>query len=358
MLTLLGCVLLVGCDDHEPAPRPEVRPVRTMIVHSEIWSDVPSQVGEIRSHTESDLGFKIGGKVLERKVELGAVVRKGEILARLDEQDQRNQLHAAQAELSAARASLIQAESEERRQNQLRNSGWATQAKYDAALQARDAARAAVNAAAARRQLAEAQLEYSVLRAPDDSAVAAVGVEPGQVVAAGQMVVRLVDLHQKDAVFTISENTFQRVPQDVDVEVRLLDMPQIVAHGRVAQVSPSADPTTRTYTVKVALNAPPDAMRLGMSVVGRVKQGGQKVISLPSSALFSKNGHPAVWVVDPETSTVDLVPIDLARSDEGRILISGGLSDGATVVTAGVQRLWPGLKVRPIISTVQEGKTP
>lgn len=347
VLPVIICAVLSGCEDHaDPALEPEVRPVRALVARTEEWSALPSQVGEIRSHAETDLGFKISGKVVERTVDLGSIVRKGDVLARLDEQDQRNQLSAAQAELASAQATLVQAEAEERRQAQLRAGGWATQAKYDSAVQARDAARAAVRAADAKRRLAEAQLGYSVLHAPEDGVVSAIGGEVGQVVAAGQTIVRLADLENKDAVFTLSESAVLRLRENMEVEVRVLDLPQLTARGKVRHVSPKSDPVTRTYLVKVGLTAPPDGMRLGMSVVGRVRDSSRKIIALPSSALVDKDRQPAVWVVDPEQKTVALTHVELANADIDRVMVSGGLTDGAIVVTAGVQRLWPGLKVR------------
>jgi RND family efflux transporter MFP subunit len=357
-LVLVGCALLVGCEGQDAAPEVEIRPVRATVARSEAWSEAPSQVGEIRAHVESDLGFKIAGRVLERTVDLGAMVRKGDVLARLDEQDQRNQLGAAQADVAAAQARLVQAEAEERRQAQILSRGLVSQSVYDAALQARDSARAAVRAAEAKRRLAEDQLGYAVLHAPEDGAISAIGAEPGQVVAAGQMVVRLANLEKKDAVFTLAESAVLRLPPDSEVEIQLLDAPQVKARGRVEQIAPNADPVTHTYTVKVGLLDPPAVMRLGMSVVGRLRVEGQKVIPLPASALFQKDGKPAVWVVDPEHGTVELVKVQLARTDADRVLVAGGLTDGAKVVTAGVQRLWPGQKVRLLGSAESGEKVP
>ena len=345
LLVSLGALSLAACDKAEPQT-PDIRPVRTTVVHSRILDEFPSQVGEIRSHSESDLGFKIAGRLLDRKVDLGAFVHKGDVLAQLDERDQMNQLTAAIADVTAARATLAQAEPEAGRQAKLRAEGWASQAKYEAAIQGRDAARAALEAAQARARVAEDQHSYAVLRAPEDGVISAVSAEPGQVVTAGQMIVRLARLDNKDAVFTVSERALHGIPQDAAVEVKLLDTPQEVAHGRVDQISPSADPITRTYTVKVALADPPPSMRLGMTVLGRLRQPGHPVMVLPVAALFQKDGQPAVWVVDPARMTVDLVTVTLLRVETDRVLITDGLKDGTVVVTAGVQRLWPGQKVR------------
>ena len=201
LLFAAGTVLaLVGCDEPPPtASQDDGRPVHGVVVHRELQSDFPDQVGEIRSHVESDLGFKISGRIVARLVELGAVVHNGDVLALLDDQDQRNQLVTAQADLAAAQATLTQSAAEELRQAHLLADGWATQARYDSALQARDSALASVRAAQARQRLAEDQLGYATLRAPEDGAISAIGSEPGQVVSAGQMVVRLARLDQKDA---------------------------------------------------------------------------------------------------------------------------------------------------------------
>lgn len=342
----LAAAFLSGCDDQSHQTDDSVRPVRSVVAKMEPHVLMPSQVGEIRAHVESDLGFKISGRILERKADLGDMVHKGQLLARLSEEDQRNQLQVTIADVAAARASLDQAEAEERRQAQLRQSGWATQARYESALQARDTARANLRAAEARRRQAEDTRSYAELRAPEDGAISAVGAEAGQVVNAGQIVLRLARLDQKDAVFTVAESSLALLSTGTEVEVALLDAPQVAARGHIDQIAPTADPQTRTYMVKVALDNPPPALRLGMTVVGRIQAGGQPVAVLPAAALFQKDGHAALWVADPQQGTVDLVPVTLAGQDAGRIMVSDGLKDGAIVVTAGTQRLWPGQKVR------------
>jgi len=345
LMAVVAVILLAGCG--KPAePEAEIRPVRTVVARAESLADLPSQVGEIRPHFESDLGFKIAGKVLSRSVELGTVVKRGDVIARLDEQDQRNQLLAAQADVAAAQAGLTQASAEERRQDQLRLAGWASVARYEAALQARDSARAMVRAAQAKLQLARDQMDYASLRAPEDGVVTQVNVEAGQVVGAGQMVVRLARLDRKDAVFSIAEGLLLTAPHDPLVEVWSLDAPELQTTGRVTEISPSADPVTRTFTVKVALPDAPATMRFGMTVVGRIHMAERRVISLPSSALFQQNGQPALWVVDPVAMTISLIPVGVFRLDPERVLVADGLGDGALVVTAGLQKLRPGQKVR------------
>jgi len=345
LVALLAVVLLAGCD--KPAePEPEIRPVRIVTARAESLSDLPTQVGEIRPHFESDLGFKIAGKVLSRSVDLGSLVKRGDVVAILDDQDQRNQSQAAQAEMVAAQASLTQAEAEERRQDKLRRAGWASEARYEAALQARDSARAMVRAAEAKLRLAHDQRDYATLRAPEDGVISQIGVEAGQVVGPGQTVARLARLDRKDAVFSIAEALLLTAPKDPLVEVWSLDAPDLKTTGRVTEISPSADPVTRTFTVKVALPEAPATMRFGMTVVGRIHMAERRVVSLPNSALFQQDGRPAVWLVDRTSLTVALVKVGVFRLDPDRVLIETGLDNGALVVTAGLQTLRPGQKVR------------
>lgn len=348
LLCCLGAV--AGCDGSSPSPEPEVRPVRTKTVHYQALADRPSLVGDIRPHYESDLGFKISGRILTRQVELGTVVHKGQILSTLDDQDQRNQHRAAMADLASAQATLSQVAAEERRQIALHRDGWATQAKLESARQARQTAEAAAAAAAAKLRLAKDQLDYAVLRAPEDGAITQLGAEAGQVVSPGQLVARLARLDRKDAVFSLAESAIGAVSPNSGVEISLLDFPAIETRGTVAEISPAADPVTRTYTVKVALPDAPSGMRLGMSVVGRFASPERRLAELPGAALFQQSGKPAVWVVDRGQQTVSLVPVTVSQLDAGRILIADGPAEGALVVTAGVQFLRPGQKVRPPVA--------
>jgi RND family efflux transporter MFP subunit len=343
----LACCLglLMGCDGPASAPEPEVRPVKTLKIHYGAQLDSPSLVGEIRPHYESDLGFKISGRILSRPVDLGNIVHKGQALATLADQDERNQHRSAKADLASAQATFVQVAAEEQRQIVLHRDGWTTLAKLEAARQARQTAEAAVAAASAKVRLARDQLGYAVLRAPEDGVITQLGAEAGQVVAAGQTVVRLARLDHKDAIFSVAESAIGSVALDGEVVVSLLDFPTIQAKGKVAEISPAADPVTRTYTVKVALPDGLSDMRLGMSAVGRFASAERQLAVLPGAALFQQAGKPAVWVVNPERQTVSLVPVALYRVDADHIVVEGGLAEAALVVTAGVQSLRPDQKV-------------
>ena len=326
-----------------------MRPVRTVSVDPKPIDDDRQAIGEVRARYESDLGFRVSGKVVARLVDIGVSVKKGDVLARLDEQEYRNRLKSAQADIVAAEAVLEEAQGAEGRLRQLLASGTTTRANYETSLKNLRSAEAKLNSAKAARDLAKDQLSYADLIAEFDGIVTAVGAEPGQVVNIGQMIVRLARPTDKDAVFAIAESAFRGQPsggQRPEVTVALLSNPNISADGVVREVAPVADPATRTYQVKVTLKDPPEQMRFGASVIGRLKVATAPVVVLPATALFDKAGQTAVWVVDAATGMVSLKPVVVSRYETDRVVLSSGLAKGDVVVTAGVNRLREGQKVR------------
>lgn len=339
--------ILVGCGSETPK-EPEIRPVRTVVADPKPIEDDRQAVGEVKPRQESDLGFRVAGKLVSRAVDVGVTVKKGDLLARLDEQDTQNKLKSAEADVSAADAVLTEARGSEARLRQLVETGATTRANYDAALRNLRSAEAKLESSRAALALARDQLAYTELKADFDGIITAVGAEPGQVVSTGQMVVRLALPEEKDAVFAIAESAFRdRKPNErPEIIVRLLSNPEVVADGVVREISPVADPATRTFQVKVTLKSPPLQMRFGSSVVGRLKATTSPVVVLPGAALFEKGGKPAVWVVDKQSGAVALRPITLARFESDRVVVSEGIAKGEVVVTAGVNRLREGQKVR------------
>lgn len=345
---ILAILVLRGGGVEPQASKPEIRPVRTVVAEPRSIDDDRQAVGDIRPRQESDLGFRVSGKVVSRAVDVGVVVKSGDLLARLDEQDFQNKLRAAEADVTSAEAVLTEARANEDRQTQLLAKGVTTRTNFDAALRNRRSAEAKLEAAKAALDLAKDQLRYAELRADFDGIVTGVGVEPGQVVNIGQMVVRLAKPDEVDAVFNIAESAFRdRKPEErPQVLVTLLSNPNFKAEGTVREVSPVADATTRTYQVKVTLADPPPAMRFGSSVVGRLKEKTAPVVVLPGSALFDQGGKPAVWLYDAASGSVTLKPVTVARFEAGRVVVAEGLKQGDVVVTAGVNRLRQGQKVR------------
>ena len=336
---------LSGCDQGAP-PAPQARPVRTITVERGAEGETVSLTGQIRAKDQVSLAFRLDGRMIERPVNVGDMVTSGQVVARLDPQIQQNALRSVQANLASVQALLTQARLNFGRQQQLLKNGWTTRAKFDEAQQALLTVQAQVDSARAQVRIAQELLGYTVLSADAAGAVTAVGAEPGEVVRAGQMVVRLAREGGRDAVFDVPEQLIRTGPRDPLVEIALTDDPQVKATGRVREVAPQADPTTRTFQVKVGIIDPPEAMRLGSTITGRIKLSAPPGVEVPASALTKADGRPAVWVVDPKSLTVALRNVDVLRYDPATVVISHGLETGDIVVTAGVQTLRPGQKVR------------
>ncbi|MDQ2101140.1 efflux RND transporter periplasmic adaptor subunit [Azospirillum isscasi] len=362
LLLALLATTLAGCKEtghqatSETAP-PAVRPVRAMTVEPMSFRMGNSVTGTIEARADADLGFRIAGKLIERKVDVGDRVKAGDRLARLDDQDQRNALRSAEATLASARADLVQARNEEARKKELLANGNTSQALYDAALLELRTADAKRVAAEAALQSARDRVGYTELLADRDGVVTATGAEPGQVVEAGSMVVRVAQPQEREAVFNIPETGIRAAPRDPVIEVALAGAPDVVATGHVREVSPQADPVTRTHTVRIALNDPPDALRLGATVTGRLKQPPAPVVEVPETALLTMTGQDgvkrtAVWTVDPKDRTVRRRPVTVRGTvpdgpvPDGSVIVTEGLSQGDIVVTAGVHSLSDGQRVR------------
>jgi RND family efflux transporter MFP subunit len=346
-MLFLGLVLsLAACKAEDVAL--DARLVRTVVVDLKPIGEDRHAIGEVRPRYESDLSFRVAGKVLARLVDVGATVTKGEMLATIDTQDYQNRLRSAEADVSSAEAALVEAQAVEARQAKLLKDGWTPRATYDSALRNLRAGEARLTAAEANLNLTQDQLRYTGLKADFDGVITAVGIEAGQNVNAGQMVVKLARAEDKDGVFNIAETAFSYIsdPHLIEVFVWPLSNPDLAVEGGVREISPVADPATRTYTVKVTLKNPPPQLRFGMSIGGRLKTDGGFAVALPLSALFEANGAPAVWVLDRQTGSLSLRPITLARYEANTVVVASGLVKGDVVVTAGVNTLRVGQKVR------------
>jgi RND family efflux transporter MFP subunit len=342
---ILMAANLAGCGK-PAATTSEARPVRTVTVEGGAQGETVSLTGQVRAKDEVSLAFRIDGRMIERPVNVGDVLKGGQVVARLDPQNQQNELRSAQANVSSAEAALKQAQLTFGRQQQLLKEGWTPRARFDEAEQALRTAEAQVDSARAQLRISEDRLSYTELVADAPGAVTAVGAEPGEVVRTGQMIVDLAREGGRDAVFDVPEQLIRTGPRDPVVEIALTNDPRVTATGRVREVAPQADPDTRTFQVKVGITNPPQDMQLGSTVTGRIKLSAPPGVEVPASALTQANEHPAVWVFDPHSQTVSLRSVDVLRYDPTSIVVSQGLQTGEIVVTAGVQTLRPGQKVR------------
>jgi membrane fusion protein, multidrug efflux system len=342
---IAATLLLAACGKEQPR-KVEIRPVRATSVQHAPSGDTISLTGQIQAKDQVNLAFRIGGRLQERNVTVGDAVAPGQIVARIESQDYQNALRSAEADLASAQAVLTNAQATEGRQSELLSKGFATRVQYDQAEQQLKTAQAQVESAQAKLQNAKDNLTYTDLKSDVAGSVTAKGAEPGEVVAAGRMVLQVARQGGRDAVFNVPSQLIRQSPKNPEVTVFLSDDAAVTAIGHVREVAPQADAATGTYVVKVALDNPPDAMRLGATIVGQVKIQSEPVIALPGTALSQSEGKPAVWVVDPNKKTVSLVPVTVGRYDSSSIIVADGLRDGDLVVTAGVQALRPGQEVR------------
>lgn len=304
-----------------------------------------AQTGEIRAHIETDLAFRIPGRIATRSVDVGANVAKGQVLAVLDPNDVQNEVRIAEAEVRSAEAAEEFARSGLERQRMLFDKQFVARARVDEAAANWRAANARLNVAKTGLLTARNKLSYTELRAPDAAIVSAVMVNTGQVIDAGQLAFKLASTQERDAVFNVSERLYTSVVSDVKVEVALVSDPKIKVIGSIRDVSPTADAATRTYRVRIALPQTPPAMTLGATVTGRLLLPGKALFTLPASSLTSEDGKPAVFIVQPSDHTLVRKPVVVTRFTATQALVESGLTEGDAVVTAGVSKLRTGQKV-------------
>jgi membrane fusion protein, multidrug efflux system len=342
---LIAATTVAGCDK-KSAPAAQVRPVRTVTIEDVVDGETVSLTGQVRAKNQVNLAFRVDGRMIKRLVNVGDVLKGGELVAQLDPQNEQNALRTAQANLASAEAGQTQARLTFGRQQRLLASGSTPRANFDEAQQALVSIEAQVEAARAQVGIAKDQLSYTSLFADAPGIVTATGAEPAEVVRAGQMVVNVARQGGRDAVFDVSEQIIRTGPRDPVVQIALTNDPSVQATGRVREVSPQADPTTRTFQVKVGIIEPSLAMELGSTVTGSIKLAAPSGMQVPASALTTSDGLPAVWVVDRESETVSLRTVAVSRYGPADVGVSAGLDAADIVVIAGVQTLHAGQKVR------------
>jgi multidrug efflux system membrane fusion protein len=353
LLTVPLLALLGGC---EKAPeRPDsTRPVQAVTVALSADQQEVTYTGDVRARWETALGFRVPGKIVARRVEVGQQVKKGQILASLDPGDQKLSAEAAKQQLMAARSDYQQARADLVRYKDLVDKGFVSTAEFDRRKTTYQTAAAKLEEATAQLELNRNQTAYTTLRADHDGVVTAVQAEVGQVVSAGQAIVKTARLDEMEVAVNVPENRLAELRATKDVDVSLWAAPGKTYKGRIREISPSADSVTRTYTVKVTVLDPDASVQLGMTANVFLKGGMQaQVARLPLTALFQKGNEPAVWLIDPNTRQVMLKPVQVGRYTQDYVTIVSGLNDGDLVVRAGVHKLNPGEKVRILAQPAQ-----
>ncbi|MBG6082664.1 efflux RND transporter periplasmic adaptor subunit [Rubrivivax gelatinosus] len=344
---LLAVAALSACSRHEAPPEP-VRAVRTVVLAQASAGGVQEYAAEVQARTESQLGFRVAGKLVRRQAEVGRHVAAGELLAQLDPQDLRLAQTAAQATMRSAQVNAEMAAADFKRFRELYEQGFISAAELDRRETTLKAARAQFEQARAEAGVQANQAAYSDLHASAAGIVTAVMAEPGAVLAAGTPVLRLAHDGPRDVVFAVPEDEVGRMRSMLGrpgaVRVRLWGR-QDTMPATVREVAAAADAATRTFTVKADVGA--GAAQLGQTASVLIEQPRvEGVAKLPLTAVVQVQGKTSVWVLDRATMTVRPQPVELGGTDGNSVVVASGLAPGAVVVTAGVHVLAPGQKVR------------
>ncbi|WP_416221155.1 efflux RND transporter periplasmic adaptor subunit [Rhodopseudomonas palustris] len=350
---LVAALLLSACDsasskgdgsNNDPSV---ARPVMVAPVRFDERARKRTFAATIRPSIESDLGFRVSGKVAQRLVRNGDRVHKGQALLTLDANDLRLQLDQAEAEVKAAKTNLTQAEADERRATELQRKGWAANATVEKGHAVAEEARSRLIRAQRSLELALNARDYATLEADADGVITATLVEPGQVITSGQAAVRLARLPEMEAQVALPETYVEQV-RNATATLSLWSLPNRTFEVRLKELSLAADPTTRTYAARFSIPDAGEALRLGMSATLTLREmSAGHSARLPLTALFDHGSGPSVWVVDGEGRLTGR-RVEIDRYDDRAVLISSGVAEGERVVALGVEKLDPGLTVRAI----------
>jgi len=329
------CLALSGCgDDAKSNANPPLNVVAQKVSLESRERELVLS-GAVRARVQAELSFRVSGRVIARKGDVGQRVQADAVLAELDPSEQEADLRSANAGLAGAEASWRQAKATYDRQKSLLASGFTTQASYEQADQALRGAVGSLDAAKAQVASAQDALSFTKLLAGHDGVITARNIEVGQVAQAAQAAFSFAEDGPRDAVFAMYETPFAHPPESNDVELTLIADPQVTARGHVREISPVIDSRTGTIQAKVQIDADQNKFPLGAAVIGRAVWRMANVVVLPWSALASASGKPAVWTVDPASGRIGLRPVAVASYESEYIVVKDGLKPGELVVTQG-----------------------
>jgi len=352
MWWVVAAALALSACGKAPEMRPEeVRPVRVLKVGDAktLAARSVEYAGEVRARYETRLAFRVGGKLVQRRVEVGTRVRQGQLLARLDEDDLAQAAASAGAQVASVEAERELAAADLKRYTDLRARNFISQAEFDRRASAFATADARLLAVRAQYRQAANQTAYATLAADTPGVITAIDAEVGQVVAAGQTVARLARPGEKEIAIAVPESQYARLERATGFTVSLNALPGKTWKGRLRELSPVADPVTRTYAARITVLGAGDDVELGMSARVAVAdlEAPWAGVELPVAALYARGAAPQVWVLNADNS-VRLAPVTTRGVSGERVVVDSGLAAGDVVVTAGAQLLHPGQRVRPL----------
>jgi RND family efflux transporter MFP subunit len=348
MAPLLIVAAVAGCKG-EAAVKEEavVRPVKVVTVSAAPDGRTLTYSGVVRARIESSIGFRVGGKIVERAVNVGDRVKVGQLIARLDDTDLKLAENSARAAVTAARTRRDVTRDNLERAKPLLAQQFISQAAYDIRRNDLDSAVSALDSADAQLRQAANATGYATLTADKAGIVTAVMGEPGQVVSAGQAVIALAEAGETEIAIGVPEQDAGRIAVGQRASIALWAGAGASTEGRIREIAGQADAASRTYAVRVSAHNPPQSMRLGMTATVAIRIDGQgPALLVPLTAVTESEGAPVVFVVDRENGTVRRMPVTVAGTADEGLRVAGGLKAGDMVVSAGVQFLRDGMRVR------------
>jgi RND family efflux transporter MFP subunit len=347
VLVLPLLAILGGCQSEARVDDEAVRPVKIAVVEAAARGRTLTYSGVVRPRIESAVGFRVAGKIVERTVNVGDRVEVGQVIARLDDTDLKLAENSAKAAVASARTRRDVASDNLERAKPLLPQGFISKAVYDSRRNELDAAASALDTAEAQLRQATNAVSYATLMADKAGIVTAVTAEPGQVVSTGQPVITLADAGETEIAVAVPEQDAGRLSLGQRAKITLWARPRLSTGGRIREIAGQADAASRTYAVRIAVGASPQAMRLGMTatVALRIEDEAAAMV-VPLAALTESNGSPVVFVVDRVDKAVRLTPVAVGGIANEGVRIVSGLQAGDMVVIAGVQFLRDGMRVR------------
>lgn len=340
---LIGTAIISGCGSEKQSEDTSLK-VRTITIGEESGTTSAGYSGTIHNKTETNLAFQIGGRVINKFVNVGDVVQAGQVIAQINGSDTAAQVQNAEGAVKAAQSAYELAETNAKRYRELYAQQAISKLQLDQAENQLNATSAQLQQAQASLNLSSNQNSYTNLTAPDTGIITAFNIEAGQVVAAGQSVGTLAAGHDPEAVIALPEQELTKVHVGSPANITFWALPDVTVQGVVREISPVPDPVARTYTVKIALQNPPKEVQLGMTVNANLSTTDSTNISIPLTALVKdSNGNNAVYIIRDKKA--HLVPIKTGEFGKNSVIVTSGLAKGDIVITAGTQQLQEGTAV-------------